>query len=193
MKRRLPKGILTAAVLAARVMCQAQVYSESIPSFAERSEFSRRLNENLRTNPAAVWICALANLAPGEVSVKCYEFGPQTNSYQTIWPVSTNTLARQPRWDGLSIEAPLSIPKACALALPHVSKQYPQVQAWSVESISLYKPEPMSFPDVWCYDIAFEPRDPDLGKKIKSKDCASLYQIVLLDGTVVPPRAAKQE
>ena len=195
MKSQLPKGILGAAALAALVVNPAHsgVYSQSIPSFAERYAASAALNEALRTNSASVWIEKLALLAPGEVAVKIRDFGPNTNLLQTIWPVSTNTLARQPRWDGLSTKAPLSLQKACALALPHVRKQFPEVQVWSVESVSLYKPEPESFRDVWCYDITFEPRNPDLEKRrIKSQDCASLYQIVLLDGTVVPPRAAKQ-
>jgi len=195
MKRQLPKGILGAAVLAALVVCPAHsgVYSQSIPSVAERCAASAALNEALRTNSASVWIEKLARMAPGEVAVKYRDFGPRTNLIQTIWPVSTNTLARQPSWDGLSTKAPLSLPKACAIALRHVRKQLPEVQAWSVESVSLFKPEPESFPEVWCYEIAFEPRDPELRKRIKSQDCTNLYQIVLLDGTVVLPRSAKQE
>ena len=37
MKNGLPKGILSASVLAARVLCHGQVYSQNIPSFAERN------------------------------------------------------------------------------------------------------------------------------------------------------------
>ena len=157
----------------------------------ERRAEMEALNEALRTNSASVWMGKLALMAPGEVALKCRDFGPHTNLLQTIWPVSTNSLARQPRWDGLSTKPPLSLPKACALALPHVRKQFPEVQAWSIESVFLYKPEAESFPDVWCYDITFEPRGTDLGKRIKGQDFAGLHQIVLLDGTVVPARSAE--
>jgi len=189
MKNQLPKGILSAAVVAARVLChgQSNVYSVSIPSFAER---------NGLTGSRPLQCSSPAPHKANEVMVANYSHAVGSVSSCTEWYVSTNDLARQPRWDGFSKEAPLSIREACALALPHISAQFPEVKSWSVESVSLRNPYPVqgsSYPDIWCYEIIFTPRDPELRKRFEGKATTCPMQLVLLDGTVVPPRVAKTE
>ena len=164
MKRPLSKGLLTSAALAARMMCQAGVYNQY-----------------------------LAPHLPDEVRVQNYHWGYGTNVSIMEYYVSTNALTSQPRWDGLSIEAPLSPRAACALALAHVRKLVPEVQKWSIESVNLRQPDSESYPDVWCYDITLEPKDRELKKKLLDRGCTSFYQMVLFDGTVVLPRAANQK
>lgn len=117
------------------------------------------------------------------------------------WYVSTNVLARQPRWDGLSTEAPLSVAKACALAQPHVRELVPALESWAVESVylrNLYrgggKERMYSYPDVWCYQITFMPRDPEVRARVERQATGyAMTQIVLLDGTVVPLTVVRKE
>jgi hypothetical protein len=116
------------------------------------------------------------------------------------WYVSTNILSAQPRWDGLSSEVPLSIGKACGLALPYVQKQVPEVQKWSIETVfaeNLYRGgetgHMYSYPDIWYYEITFMPTDPLEKTKIENQSFGyALTQIVLLDGTVVKPTIVRQ-
>jgi hypothetical protein len=189
MRARLPKGILSAAVIAARVVChgQSNVYSVSIPSFAERNGLtvSRPPRPTLPAPHKA-----------DELRVASYSHGVGSVSSCTEWYVSTNDLAKQPRWDGFSKEIPLSIGKACALALAHISAQFPEIKSWSVESVSLRNPHPdrvKSYPDIWCYEIIFMPRDPELRKRFEDNATTCPMQLVLLDGTIVAPRSAKTE
>lgn len=189
MKNPLPKGILSAAVVAARVICQGQsnVYSVSIPSFAERHGL-KSPHPAQRTFPAPH--------QADEIRVASYSHGGGSVSSCTEWYVSTNSLASQPRWDGFSTEAPLSTRKACMLALRNISARYPEIGAWKVESVSLRNPYPdqsRPYPDVWCYEITFAPRDPELRKRLEQDATTCPMQIVLLDGTVLPPRGTKSE
>jgi hypothetical protein len=110
------------------------------------------------------------------------------------WYVSTNVLASQPKWDGLSQELPMSARRACEIALPHVREKFPQVQSWVVDRVNLrnlFDGEGVgtySFPNVWCYQIAFSPSDPDQKAKIEKDGLGyAMTQTVLLDGTVVTP------
>jgi len=172
MKRRLPKGILTAAAIAARMICSGQVYSQHIPSFEER----HAAVEAMRTNGVHYVTFPAVQYGNDKICIANESVTSGTNLSYTAWIVSTNALANQPRWDGISGEIPLSISKARALALSHVRKQFPEVQVWAVESISLRKAAPSLFPDVWCYEVIFA-----------SKQRA----ILLLDGTVVSPTIAQ--
>lgn len=185
MKGQLPKGILSASVIATRVLCSAQshVYSASIGDYGERHGL---------TNSPLVRTLTVPHKAD-EVRVASYTHG--VTSFRE-WYVSTNDLAKQPRWDGFSKEAPLSVREACALALLHISAQIPVIKSWSVRSVCLRNPNPDqagSYPDVWCYEIIFTPRDPELRKAFDSNDTTCPMQVVLLDGTVVPSRSAKTE
>ena len=115
------------------------------------------------------------------------------------WYASSNILAAQPQWDGLSKEAPLSVQRACEIALAGVRKEVPQVRTWLVESIyarNLIKEggtTMFSYPNVWCYQITFTPSDP--AERAKSKDDGfgfAMTQIVLMDGTLVPPTVIRK-
>jgi hypothetical protein len=117
------------------------------------------------------------------------------------WYVSTNALLKQPLWDGFSTEIPLSAKKACDLALPRVRDQVPQVRAWGVEHIFLRNlfsggasGHMYSYPNVWCYQITFMPSDPVERESIKKQPTGyAMTQIVLLDGTVVPPTVIRNQ
>ena len=177
MKNQLCRTILTASLLVAGVIrCQSQnVYSingVSADSFLPAPH---------RPDEIKIWGCN-------------YSSGPQTSSVE--WYVSTNALAKQPRWDGLTAEVPFSARKACALALPHVRERLPEIQSWSVDSVLLRKPYLGAvelYPDVWWYEITFKPRAPeDEGQKAYQAGYCAATQIVLLDGTVVPQTVLKK-
>jgi hypothetical protein len=189
MKNRLPKGILSAAIVAARVIChgQSNVYSVSIPSFAERHGLTSS-HPAQRTLPAPH--------EADEIIVASYSHGVGSASSCTEWYVSTNSLAKQPRWDGFSTEAPLSVRKACTLALRKISARYPEIGSWTVESVSLRNPYPAQscpYPDVWCYEITLVPRDSELRKRFEEDATTCPMQVVLLDGTVLPATGTKSE
>jgi hypothetical protein len=174
MRNRLPQMILTAAAVAAFVICQAQVYSVGgSGSFVPASP------------------------RPDEIKITSYTYQAADQTSCVEWYVSTNTLAKQPRWDGLSAEAPLSARKACVLALAHVREHFPEVQSWSVKSVNIRNPHPdqgEAYPDVWCYEITLTPRDPQLRARVERQaSVAPTMQIVLFDGTVVPPTVLKRK
>jgi hypothetical protein len=77
MKKPIHTGILGAAVVAACMTCQSQVYSQN--GFAPLPH------------------------QPDEICLMTSSSG--TNIY-IEWYISTNILAQQPRWDGFSTEAP---------------------------------------------------------------------------------------
>src|ERR1017187_8646487 len=139
MQRQLHKGILSAAFISALAVCPAHsgVYSQSIPSFAER----QRILTNSITNSSAVMLSSHALHGPDEVQVSEYSFahGIGTNWSYTEWYISTNDLAKQPHWDGFS-EPPLSTREACALALTNISAQFPNIKSWMVVSVWLRNP-----------------------------------------------------
>jgi hypothetical protein len=127
---------------------------------------------------------------PDEVMVGSYTYEAASRSYRVEWYVSTNLLAKQPHWDGVSAEAPLSAGKACALALKHARGRFPQVRSWSLKSLSLRNPlydDTKGYPGVWCYEIILAPRDAEARNRMDQE--ASYFagmEIVLLDGTEVP-------
>jgi hypothetical protein len=177
MKSLFHAGTLTTAILAAGVACRAQnVYS--INGVVEGTFLAAQH----RPDEIAIWGC---------------RDGSGAQASRVEWYVSTNALAKQPRWDGLSAEVPLSARKACGLALPLVRERLPRVKSWAVESILLRKPyvgEPEVYPDVWYYEIHFKPsasRDP-AKKEYDTRHCGAT-QIVLLDGTVVPQTVLKRK
>jgi hypothetical protein len=159
------KVLLNKAIVAAMV-CHAQVYSiNGIPVLSP-------------------------NERPGEVRVTTYTSTVGDRSTSVEWCISTNVLAKQPRWDGFSTESPLSVRSACVLALSAVTNRFPQVLSWSVQSVSLTNPyteKGERYTNVWYYDIVFTPRDSVLQKQMEGEE-PWMCQIVLLDGTVVPPR-----
>lgn len=180
MKFRLPKRILTAAAIAARMVCNGQqVYSAHVATFAERYT----LSEAMRTNPGSVITISFPTIQYryDETMIANETVTSGTNSSFVGWIVSTNVLANQPRWDGISNDIPLNISKACALVLPQVRKQFPEVRKWTVQSISLRKAAPDLFSDVWCYEFIFDGQTNAYWKRT----------ILLLDGTVVPPTIAR--
>ncbi len=177
MKSLLHAATLTIAILATGLACRAQnVYS--INGVVEGTFLAAKH----RPDEIAIWGC---------------RDGSGAQASRVEWYVSTNALAKQPRWDGLSAEVPLSARKACALALPLVRERLPHVRSWAVESILLRKPylgEPEVYPDVWYYEIHFKPRSPQdpAEKEYDTRHCAAT-QIVLLDGTVLPQTVLKRK
>jgi hypothetical protein len=178
MKNLLYGAILTVSIVAGGVICQAQsnVYSingVSLDSFLP------------------------APHRPDEVKIGSCTYGSGAQGSRVEWYVSTNALAKQPRWDGLSAEIPLSARKACALALPHVRERLPHLKSWSVESVLLRRPYldlRDVFEDVWWYEIHFTPSAPE--GRARAEYQAAYYaatQIVLLDGTVVPQTVLKKK
>jgi len=116
------------------------------------------------------------------------------HSTSAEWFVSTNILSTQAKWDGFTTEPPLSIRRACEIALAPVREKIPTVRKWLVAKTDLRNlfdgsgPNTFSFPNVWCYQITFTPTD--LNERAKMEEDGLQYaatQIVLLDGTVVPP------
>jgi hypothetical protein len=178
MKNLIYRAMFTASTLAAGVLCQAQSNVFSINGVSPASF----LPAPHRPDEIKIWGCS-------------YELGHQASSVE--WYVSTNALAKQPRWDALSSEVPLSARKACSLALPHVRERLPHVQAWSVDSVLLRKPflgESEVYPDVWWYEITFKPRGPkDRAQREYQAGYCAATQIVLLDGTVVPQTVLKKK
>jgi hypothetical protein len=177
MKDLLYRAILAASLLAASVGCQGQnVYS--INGISEDSFLP-------------------APHRPGEVKLASCTYGSGAQGARVEWYVSTNALAKQPHWNSLSAEVPLSPRKACVLALPHVRERLPHVQSWSVESILLRKPYLDligAFPDVWWYEITFTPSAPaDRAGMDYRVGYYAATQIVLLDGTVVPQTTLKKK
>lgn len=129
-----------------------------------------------------------------ELCILTYTYSAGDLSSSVEWYVSTNTLARQPRWDAFSAEPPLSIRSACLLALPQVTNQFPHILSWAVESVSLCNLDSLEggpYSHVRCYEVVFAPRDPEIRKRLKGN--VNFTQIVLLDGTVLPPRIVKNE
>jgi hypothetical protein len=181
MKNHFAKVVLPAAIIAARMSCQAQqVYSQGLAdSFVSAAH------------------------RPDEIQITSYDYAASNETARVEWYVSTNLLAKQPRWDGLSAEAPLSIRKACVLALQPVHERFPEVQSWVVKSVSLSNPYPDD-PDhpaeekadqnIWYYQIVLTPHDLQVRARLEQRASAvSEMQIVLLDGTVVPPRLLKKK
>lgn len=171
MKNLLCLAILPIAALGAGLICQAQSNVYSIGGMSPDS-FLPAVH---RPDEIKLWNSA-------------YGSGLQTSCVE--WYVSTNLLAKQPHWDGLSTEVPLSARKACALSLPYVRKAFPRTKSWSVEEVILRKPYlgvSDAYPDVWWYQVTFRP---SASEDRDSKDFQRGYyagiQIVLLDGTVVP-------
>src|SRR5947199_3383628 len=108
MKNLLYGAMLTAAIVAGDVICQAQ--------------------SNLYTIGLSSSTFVPAAHGADEILVGCYSYEAKDRSSRVEWYVSTNALAKQPRWDGLSAECPLSLRKACALALEHIRQRFPTVQ-----------------------------------------------------------------
>jgi hypothetical protein len=187
MKNRLPKGILSMAAVAACVICRAHtnVYSINIPSFAERN--------GLTSSRTAKRFAHITH-QPDEICLMNYSYDNGSVSSCAEWFITTNALAKQPRWDGFSSEPPVSARRACSLALPHVRDQFPEIKSWSVEEVVLRHPNAEKgdpSPNLWYYTITFKPRESET--KIQSHTNSCLMQLVLLDGQVLPPRFAKQE
>ena len=177
MKSLFCRAILAASLLAASVVCQGQhVYS--INGISEDSFLP-------------------AKHRPNEIKLASCTYGSGAQGARVEWYVSTNALAKQPHWNSLSAEVPLSPRKACVLALPHVRERLPHVQSWSVESILLRKPYLDligAFPDVWWYEITFTPSAPaDRAGMDYRVGYYAATQIVLLDGTVVPQTTLKKK
>lgn len=121
-------------------------------------------------------------------------------SHDVAWYVSTNVLAMQPRWDGLSAKAPLTIDRACELAFVPVRNYFPYITNWVVDNMFLFNLSDTSFEgfserpnwssNVWYYSITFKPTALIDREKVKASGfkCV-LTQVVLPDGSVVPQTA----
>ena len=168
--KSLNAGILSAAALAARITCQGQVYSTDSTGHVPLSH------------------------QPDEICLWSEMSG--TNFYAE-WYVSTNTLARQPRWDAFSAEVPVSIHQACALALKQSAKEHPEVKLWALDSISLQNPhssyDATWLSKVWFYSVTLKPLDAKFQEHFQGVNTTfpqfDSLQMVLLDGTIVPRRS----
>jgi hypothetical protein len=178
MKNLLHRAVFVVSVVAAAAICQAQSNVYSI-------------------NGLVLGSFLPAPHRSGEVMVSSYTYSEAGSaSARAEWYVSTNTLAKQPRWDGFSVEYPLSLRKACALAVQHARERFPEVQSWSLKSACLRNPYPddgRAYPDVWCYEITLTPRDPEVRTRIEGQTTFGGMQTVLLDGTVVPVTVLKKK
>lgn len=118
---------------------------------------------------------------------------------QYDWCVARVVMEKQPRWDGLTTEPPLSARKAAALALPNVQRRFPEVKEWLIRNITLRNQQDgdnsgqgNSYLNVWVYEVTFMPKDKKAGEKIGFEaGFVVLTEVVLLDGTVVSPRIVK--
>ena len=158
------------------------------------------------------WLIVLASLAVA-CQVICDEFDPNefvikkerllsgTNTAERVWFVTTNLLSRQPRWDGKNADVPLSKSNAIAIVLVEVKHQYKEIDAFKVQSVSLWnlswnkelKPYGCCS-NVWYYFISTEPIDPRITVELTdSMNGWGLDQIVLLDGTIVKYRLKPKE
>lgn len=160
--------ILSTAVLAARVICQAQVYSQySLPVPHQADEI------NLET------------------------YGAASNDHVTLsaaWYVSTNVLAKQPRWDGISMELPLGVRQACGLALTNLASHFPAKKSWSIETVELRHccaDQVVPRDQAWYYRIGFSTKDPKSQEEVDHDFDVYLTQFVLFDGTFVSPRVVR--
>ena len=170
MKKPVHTGILGAAAIAASLTCQSGVYSIGPPPLPHQ---------------------------PDEICLMTSTSGTNTC---TEWYISTNILDQQPRWDGFSTEAPLSTRQACDLALKHAATEHPDVLSWAVDEVWLSHPpsnhEAIWTSNVWYYSITLKPRDAKFQDHFGT-DCTlpkfSCLQMVLLDGTVVPPKTGKRK
>jgi len=165
MKKQVSKIILSAALIVARVVCQGQVYSPHGISIPHQAD---------------------------EINLSTYGKDVDKDWSLTEWYVSTNILAKQLQWNVLAMEAPLSIHQVCALALTNLAKEYPQVRGWSLETVELRHPcnnGVVPLDDYWYFAVHFKAVDHELENDIGF--CP--MQIVLLDGTVVPPKMVKNK
>lgn len=114
--------------------------------------------------------------------------------HQTEWWIDRAILEKQPKWNGLTDELPLSAQKACASALPDIKARFPAVEEWRVQTVYLRNlafggtsGNTYSYPDVWIYEITFEPAN-ETGRKLEDDvGVGALTQVVLMDGAIVPP------
>jgi hypothetical protein len=111
------------------------------------------------------------------------------------WFVDLDQLARQSKWDGLTSDIPLPSAKAASICLAETKKHYPEIKDWMVQAIMIYSlsrdPEVRkeNVPsDVWYYQIRVVPKDYQKLKDLEDagKD-TDLYQVVLMDGSIVKP------
>jgi len=163
MKQTFAGIILGASAIAAQVTCNAGVYSMG----------------NAKPVPHQ----------PDEVSISSFLFG---NSHAEAY-VSTNVLSRQPKWDGMSTNVPLSLERACILAKASMIHQYPNVKSWVVDWITFSEigsSAPHSYTNVWHYYIHFRCCDSSQKVEFERNPTNCPYCVVLLDGTVVVPRAS---
>ncbi|HTR41301.1 MAG TPA: hypothetical protein VMH87_06760 [Pseudomonadales bacterium] len=185
MKYRPHKVILTAAAITARVTCSGQVYSQSVGSFfgeINTTNIGSVISVTNRDNSNKEYTFPSPNHYGVNVTIASESVTSATNSFHVVWIISTDVLATQPRWDGVSNDLPLEVSKAYTLILPQVHKQFPGIQKWAVQSISLCKPLPDSFPNFWCYEFIFD----------ESTNTYPKRAFVLLDGTVVLPTVISQ-
>lgn len=178
MNHHLPKGVLTAAIIAMRMACTGQqVYSQGGSSFGRLVATEAAHTNN---NGIAADSCIPAiPYGDDEVCITTQNITSVTNTTFMAWIVSTNLLAKQPRWDGNLDNIPLNITNAYNIVLPQVRRRFPAIPTWAVQSILLRKPAADLFPDVWCYEIIF----------VEQADFSARRAILLLDGTMVSPRS----
>jgi hypothetical protein len=116
---------------------------------------------------------------------------------QTEWWISKAVIERQPHWDALTAEPPLSVHQACSIALPAIKERFPAVHDWLVDTVYvrnlIYATKPdgslASYPNTWAYEITFIPADKKARENFQNAvDVGSLTEVVLFDRTLVQPR-----
>jgi hypothetical protein len=84
--------------------------------------------------------------------------------------------------------------------LKHAAAEHPDVQSWAVDQVWLSHPpsnhETIWTSNVWYYSITLKPRDAKFQEYFGNDNTwpqFSSLQMVLLDGTVVPPKSGKHK
>jgi len=111
-------------------------------------------------------------------------FGKDPNGKKFVsYSVSAEALRKQPNWDPVTQEIPLSVHDAVKIATAWLNKQPRATKDQKLSSISLSCRSGDSFKDKWVYMVFFTTGyDTDRWWEIPST------AIVLLDGSVVEPK-----
>jgi hypothetical protein len=137
-------------------------------------------------------VMQVATTPQGSVRVGGVEAVYRTNHFSVDWFASTNLILRQPRWDGYSNPIPLNPSEASRSALNEVKKFIPEVAEWRVESIYLRNLATRDdtsdiYSEIWYYQVSLLPSLRQLQERTEAAFGHRLTQVILLDGTLLPP------
>lgn len=116
-----------------------------------------------------------------------YLLGEGRDNVMQKWVASRDQWRAQPNWTPSSAtEPPLSVSKAAQIAETWLRKQHPDIARMTLSQVALrvQSSSGTGIEDRWFYRIEFQPIV--AGKKVWGAD---LVAVVLLDGSVVVPKA----